>query len=254
MTTLPPAKFKDHFSGVAEVYAASRPSYPPALAAALAKLCAHTSVAVDCGCGNGQLSTILAAHFEQVIALDPSAAQIAAAAPHPRVAYRVAPAEHTGVADHSANLVVAAQAAHWFDLPEFWREVRRIARPGAPCALITYSLMQVEPAIDDCVRHFHDVTLGDYWPPERASVIAGYRDIAFPFAELAMPSLHIERDWNLEQLMNYLDTWSGLKAAEKVLPVSPRGAFRDQLGPLWGDPAMRRAVRWPLTVRCGRVS
>jgi hypothetical protein len=131
--------------------------------------------------------------------------------------------------------------------------VRRVARPGALCALVTYNLMNIEPAIDEYVRHFHDVVLGEYWPPERASVIAGYRDIDFPFAELTMPALEIALEWNFEELMNYLDTWSGIKAAEKVLPESPRVAFRRDVAPLWGDPAVRRTVRWPLTVRCGRV-
>jgi SAM-dependent methyltransferase len=234
-------------------YASSRPRYPPELAEALANLCARADLALDCGCGNGQLSTLLAARFAHVIATDASAAQIAQAAAHPRVEYRVARGEASGLPDRCADLVVAAQAVHWFDQPAFWAEVRRVARPGAPCALVTYNLMRIEPAIDDYVRHFHDVVLGDCWPPERASVIASYRDIDFPFAELPMPALEIALDWNFEELMVYLNTWSGIQAAEKVLPESPRVAFRRDVAPLWGDPAARRTVRWPLTVRCGRV-
>jgi hypothetical protein len=114
--------------------------------------------------------------------------------------------------------------------------------------------MSIEPAIDAYVRHFHDVLLGDYWPPERASVIASYRDIDLPFAELPMPPLAIALEWNFEELMAYLDTWSGIKAAEKALAESPRYAFRRAVAPLWGDPAGRHTVCWPLTVRCGRVA
>jgi SAM-dependent methyltransferase len=253
MPVLTTAGFKDHFSGVATTYATSRPTYPPALVDALADRCERTDLALDCGCGNGQLSTLLAARFARVIATDASAAQIAQAVPHARVEYRVARGEASGLADHSVDLVVAAQAVHWFDQPAFWTEVRRVARPGALCALVTYHLMNIVPAIDDYVRHFHDVVLSEYWPPERASVIAGYSDIEFPFAELVMPPLEIASEWNFAELMNYLDTWSGIKAAEKVLPESPRVAFGRTVAPLWGDAARRRIVRWPLTVRCGRV-
>src|SRR5688572_18317753 len=76
---LPMASFKDHFSAHAAQYAAHRPTYPPALVDALADLAGGTRLALDCGCGTGQLSVPLAARFDRVIAIDGSAAQIAAA-------------------------------------------------------------------------------------------------------------------------------------------------------------------------------
>jgi len=245
--------FKDHFSGHAGSYATGRPVYPPALVDALAERCERTELALDCGCGNGQLSTLLAARFGRVVATDASAAQVAQALPHARVEYRVARGEDSGLPDHCADLVVAAQAVHWFDQPAFFREVRRVARPGALCALVTYHLILIEPAIDRFIHHFHDVVLKDHWPPERASVIAGYRDIDLPFPEVALPPLEIVVEWQLADLFNYVDTWSAVKLAEKQLAESPQLAFRRGIAPLWGDPALRRVVRWPLTARCGRV-
>jgi SAM-dependent methyltransferase len=247
------SNFRDYFSGHAGDYASGRPVYPPSLVMALAERCRGHELALDCGCGSGQLSTLLAERFERVVAIDPSAPQIAHALPHPRVEYRVAPAEHSGVAGQSADLVVAAQAVHWFDQPAFWQEVRRVARPGALCALVTYNLLHIEPRIDACIRHFHDVVLQEHWPPERASVINDYRDIAFPFPELAMPPLEIVAEWQFEGLINYLKTWSALKLAEKKLPESPLVAVRRELEALWGESSQRRTLRWPLTVRCGCV-
>ena len=84
--------FPDHFSAVAEKYAAYRPHYPPALAEALAAL-TSPGVAWDIGCGNGQLSVALAARFDRVIATDPAHAQLDHAERHPRVEYRCEPAE-----------------------------------------------------------------------------------------------------------------------------------------------------------------
>ncbi|HEY1906332.1 MAG TPA: class I SAM-dependent methyltransferase, partial [Myxococcaceae bacterium] len=122
--------FKDHFSGAARGYAVHRPVYPRAVAEALAERSPGRSLAWEAGCGSGQLSAVLGEVFERVVATDASAAQIAAATPHPRVQYVVAPAEHSGLPDGSVDCAVAAQAAHWFDLDAYYREVRRVARPG----------------------------------------------------------------------------------------------------------------------------
>jgi len=89
----------------------------------------------DCGCGSGQASVALAAHFKVVHATDVAAEQIAAAKPHLRVRYSVAPAEHCGLPDASVDLVTVAQALHWFDVDAFYAEARRVARPGALIAV-----------------------------------------------------------------------------------------------------------------------
>lgn len=65
--------FRDHFSGHAAEYADYRPTYPPALAAVLAEAAPGRTLALDCGGGPGQLSTLLAEHFEHVVATDASA-------------------------------------------------------------------------------------------------------------------------------------------------------------------------------------
>jgi ubiquinone/menaquinone biosynthesis C-methylase UbiE len=133
--------FKDHFSSRAADYAAYRPTYPPELVDYLASVCPTSNLALDCGCGTGQLAVLLADRFKRVIATDASAQQIENTEPRERVTYRVAPAERSGLPDASADLVVAAQAAHWFDQPAFYAEARRVGRPGAILALVTYGVM-----------------------------------------------------------------------------------------------------------------
>src|SRR4051794_23805954 len=109
--------FKDHFSDRAATYAAFRPSYPRELVDYLASIAPSRALAWDAGCGSGQLSTLLGDVFDRVIATDASAEQIGRAAPHPHVAYSVAPAERAPAADRAVDLISVAQAAHWFDLP-----------------------------------------------------------------------------------------------------------------------------------------
>jgi SAM-dependent methyltransferase len=156
--------FKDHFSLGSDRYAAFRPTYPAALADWLAGLCASTDAAWDVGCGTGQLSVLLARRFGCVFATDASAEQVAMAQPAAGVEYSVAPAERSGLADASVDLVVAAQAAHWFDLPEFYAEVRRVARPGAVVALVCYGKCEIDGAgpIDAAVERVYTDVLGPF--------------------------------------------------------------------------------------------
>lgn len=251
MTDRPPG-FKDHFSGAATAYADSRPDYPAALVDALAGLTPGHALALDCGCGNGQFSHLLARRYAEVVATDASAEQIAQARPAPGVSFRVAPAEDSGLPPASVDLLTAAQAAHWFDLPRFHAEVARVVRPGGAVALVTYGNQCVdEPAVAALLEHFYTEVVGPYWPPERRWVENGYRDLPFPYPRIAVEAPPIERDWSAGQMLAYLGTWSAVTRATQARGSSPLPDLARQLGPAWGD-APRR-VRWPVTVLAGRV-
>ena len=181
--------FKDHFSGHAADYSRYRPgAYPTALYQALAALAPDTARAWDCATGNGQAALGLAAHFEWVDATDASSKQIEVAQPHPRVRYATAPAEASGLVDASISLVTVAQALHWFDLPKFYTEVRRVAKPEAVIACWCYMHCAVTPAVDKATGRLYEDILGDsYWPPERKHVENAYRDLDFPFTRIELP-------------------------------------------------------------------
>jgi SAM-dependent methyltransferase len=245
--------FKDHFSDVAAAYAAYRPSYPPALVDFLARLAPARRLAWDAGCGSGQLSLLLAGHFEQVVATDASPEQIARATAHPKVEYRCARAEASGLRERVADLVTAAQAAHWFDLPAYFAEVRRVTRPGGIVALISYGVVTADADLDAVIRPFYREVLGAYWPPERRHVDEGYRSLPFPFEELDGPSLEIRLDWRLEELVGYVGTWSAVWALERAQGQGSFATFRRELAKAWGPATTVRTVRWPLALRVGRV-
>jgi SAM-dependent methyltransferase len=244
--------FQDHFSDVAAAYAAHRPSYPPALVDFLARLAPARRLVWDAGCGSGQLSLLLTGHFERVVATDASPEQIARATAHPKVEYRCARAEASGLPERVADLVTAAQAAHWFDLPAYFAEVRRVTRPGGIVALISYGVVTADAALDAVIRPFYREVLGAYWPPERRHVDEGYRSLPFPFEELDGPSLEIRLDWRLEELVGYVGTWSAVWALERAQGQGSFATFRRELAKAWG-PATVRTVRWPLALRVGRV-
>jgi SAM-dependent methyltransferase len=252
MTTGHP-QARNWFDAGGQAYARFRPEYPPALAGFLASLAPGRGLAVDVGCGNGQLTRLLAPHFDRVVGLDPSADQIANAAPDARIDYRCAPAERLPLPDACAGLVTAAQAAHWFDLPAFYDEVRRVGKPGAAVALVSYGVLALEPPLDARFQAFYRDEIGPYWPPERKLVDTGYATLDFPFEEIAAPPLAIRFDWNLAEFTGYVLTWSAVRSAREAGRASLVTAFFDALAAAWGDPDARRPVAWPINMRVGRL-
>lgn len=245
--------FKDHFSRLSTAYSEYRPTYPPALFDYLAGLCAARGRAWDCACGNGQATLPLARHFDSVIATDASAQQIAAAAPSEKVSYRVARADDSGLASESVDLVTVAQALHWFDLDSFYREVRRVLKPSGVLAVWTYGGLHLDDQrTEDLIQEFYHDIVGPYWPPERAIVENGYRDLAFPFTELRPPMFNMEADWELDRLLGYLRTWSATSRYVDDRRIDPVIALAERLAGPWGDPARVRKVTWPLAIRVGR--
>jgi len=245
-------RFADHFSTQASAYRRHRPGYPPALFDYLTKLCPSLDLAWDCGCGNGQATLDLAAHFRQVLATDPSPQQLAEAPPRANVRYRAAAETDALIASGSVDLVTAAQAAHWFDAARFHHEVKRVLKPGGVLAVWTYGLPRVNAAVDACVNEFHGAIVGRYWPPERVHVDTGYRDLPFPFPDLPVPELVHATEWTLEQLLQHLGTWSAVKYFRERNGADPIELIRAPLHAAWGDENVVIPVRWPISLRAGR--
>lgn len=246
--------FQDLFSRDSSAYAAFRPRYPAALFSALAGAVARHDTAWDAGTGNGQAAVALAERFARVVATDASASQIVAAQPHPRVEYRVARSESSGLADASVDLVTVAQALHWFDIPAFFSEARRVLRPGGLLAMWTYGLMSIDPAIDGQIEAFEMTEVGPYWPAQRSLVDSGYRTIDLPFEEIDVPPFVMEHEMSLDMLAGYVGTWSSVAGYRKARGEDPVAPFIARIGEWWGDPTLPRVVRFPVTVRAGRRS
>lgn len=244
--------FKDHFSGHAAEYAAARPGYPAALFEHLAALPARRELAWDCGTGNGQAAVQLAERFARVAATDASAEQLSQARPHPRVEYRQAPAEASGLADGSVDLVTVAQALHWFDFERFYEEVRRVLAPGGALAVWTYKLLSVSPEVDRILVPFATETVGPCWPPERRYVDEEYRSLPFPLTEEPAPRFTCVEHWDLGRLLGYVSTWSAVKRYTKSRGEDPLPALAEALAGAWGDPGEVRAVSLPIYLRVGR--
>ena len=108
-----------------------------------------------------------------------------------------ASAEHSGLSDHSADLITVAQAIHWFNFDVFYAEVRRVLKPKGCLAVIGYGLIEAQDP----------------------------------------------------QLLNYFNTWSGLKHYVKQhnqSPLAPLEAYFE------AQPIVSSyAVQFPVLLRAG---
>ncbi|KAA0970381.1 class I SAM-dependent methyltransferase [Aureimonas fodinaquatilis] len=248
-----PGSPKNWFESGGKDYARFRPDYPAQLAEFLADTAPSRSCAVDVGCGSGQLTTLLAQHFDRVIGCDPSADQLDSAPSHPNVEYVCASAENLPLKDRSVSLIVAAQAAHWFNLPHFYKEVSRIGVKDAALALVSYGVLQPGEELQDRFRRFYHDEAGPYWSPERSLVDSGYRDMQFPFKETQPPRMDIRLAWNLNDFLGYISTWSAVRNARNAGREDIVLAFGKDVASLWGDPATTRSMFWPINMRVGTL-
>jgi SAM-dependent methyltransferase len=243
----------DHFTPVAAQYATFRPSYPDELFDWLAGIAPQCGMAWDCGAGNGQATVALAARFKNVLATDISAAQLAAAPVLPNIEYRESAAEASGLPDGSVDLVTVAQAMHWFDLPKFHTEVRRVLKPRGVLAVWGYNRLLIpHPELQKIVDRFYEEKIGACWPPERVHVETAYRDLPFPFPRLDAPQFSLHKDWSRLQLLGYLRSWSAVGRFKAVNGYDPVDALAEEIAAFWPEEECYR-VEWPLFMLAGRV-
>jgi SAM-dependent methyltransferase len=245
--------YADHFSRVASAYAKCRPRYPGSLFSYISELPTRHELAWDCAAGSGQATLPLTGRFRRVLATDVSAAMLERAPRHPSVEYRVSPAEESGLAASSADLVTVAQALHWLDTGPFYAEVDRVLSPGGVLAVWSYaSQLLGDEALDARLNSFYTEVVGPYWPAERRHVEAGYRTLPFPYVELETPAFAMEERWTLPQLLGYMGTWSATQRFREIEGYDPVARLAGEWAASWGDPSSVRLIRWPLSLRVGR--
>lgn len=130
-----PSTHARSFAGVADAYQRARPSYPEEATAWLTGT--DPARVVELGAGTGKLTSGLLNAGHRVLATDPLEPMLR----HlkqvcPDAVPVLARAEQIPVRGRWADVVVCAQAYHWFDLDRALPEVARVLKPGGRIALV----------------------------------------------------------------------------------------------------------------------
>lgn len=133
----------ERFSGLAQSYSKSRPSYPKSAIDYIFEACQlkSGSTVADIGCGTGISTRLFARDGIHVIGVEPNEDMLSQAKTNDTenggtLEYRYGTAEDTGLPDLSVDLVVCAQAFHWFRSKESLSEFNRILKKQGYCALL----------------------------------------------------------------------------------------------------------------------
>lgn len=239
---------KDYFSQHASVYAAFRPSYPKTLYDFIYSHLTHFDAAWDCATGNGQVASELCKHFKSVEATDISQQQLDNAVLAKNIRYSISPAEQTSFAANSFDLITVAQALHWFDTDKFFTEAKRVGKPGGKVAVLGYSILTVNKEIDELFYYFYETIVGRYWDAARKHVEEEYASIHFPFEKILTERFELRTEWDRNQFLGYLRSWSATQKFIKAEGYDPLIAFSEQLKKVWAGEE-KKTIIFPIFLK-----
>ncbi|WP_340200123.1 class I SAM-dependent methyltransferase [Ascidiimonas sp. W6] len=244
---------KDNFSSQSDEYAKFRPTYPADFFDYLNSIIPNKENAWDCGTGNGQVAYELAKAFSNVFATDISQSQIDNALKADNIKYAVQPAERTNFNNGIFDLIIVAQAIHWFDFEKFYAEVRRTAKENSKICIVGYGRIEITPQIDKIILGFYTKIIGNYWDKERKYIDEKYKTIPFQFKEIKTPIFENKHPWDLEHLIGYLNTWSAVKHFIKQNNHNPVNKLEKELKQLWKSKQIKE-VKFPMLLRIGKIN
>lgn len=245
---------RDLFSDDSGNYLRFRPTYPKALFEEIFRHTQAREKAWDCATGNGQVAGVLASYFKQVMASDISQNQLDSAPSIPNVNYQKSAAETTPFMDNTFDLITVAQAAHWFNLEDFRKEVMRVGKPNGILAVWGYGLVSTEDPINGFIRDFYGNQVGRYWNPERRHLDNEYKHISFGFEEIEVAqNFEIVCSWSLKHLEGYLRTWSAVGNYVLENPEEdPVSLVISKMAPFWEEKTIKE-MKFPIYLSISKI-
>lgn len=211
-----------HFEETGEVYAKYRPGYAEAIFDDLSKEVPRHELAVDCGCGTGQITESLSSRFSKVFGVDISKDQLAHAFRAPNIVYVNQSAENLSfLADGSVDLVTVGTAYHWFDSDRFWNEARRVLKPSGIVAILQIMTPEIKEA-PGILRKFLKEELEPYTPAVRSSNAELYERIPAGFERVRLPNEYRnELRKRVSGVMGWLKTTSAYRPYVEKTGMDP---------------------------------
>ena len=232
---------RERFTAAAADYVRYRPGYPPE---AIDWILATASVAtgariVDLGCGTGIATRLFAERGHDLIGVDPNEEMLGYARREGGATYVRGESVATGLPDASVDLVVSAQAFHWFDVAPTLVELGRILRPSGR-ATAFWNIRTSSPTMDAydqlLVEHSSEyephVRDDSRIPLRSADGVVDPREAEFPWVE----RLGWEKLWGRVRSSSYI--------VHGVASDDKRAALEDALRRFFTDHARDGTLSW----------
>ncbi len=222
---------RERFSAAAALYGRFRPSYPRDMVDWIVSIAALEpgAIVADVGCGTGISSRLFSDRGFDVIGIDPNEAMLAHARSVGGARYALGEAVAMGLPDGSVDLVIVAQAFHWFDVDGALGEFRRVLKTSGCCAAF-WNTRSTETAFmadyDALLRHHsreyavlesHEATLSRL---DKSDGVVDQCHGEFPHAQ------RLDRDAFFGRVFS---------SSYVVHGVPDRGAFESALGGLFDE-------------------
>jgi SAM-dependent methyltransferase len=170
---------------------------------------------LDVGTGPGIAIRTLAPQFQYAIGLDPSEGMIETArslggesGSSEPIRFEVSTAEDlVSIKDESVDLLIAATAAHWFDMAKVWPRAAQVLKPGGTFAVWSSGSIRVDPSIPgqegvQAALDWQEELLDDYMTPGNRLTRDLYRGLPLPW-DLSEPlpafdkSSFVRKEWGV---------------------------------------------------------
>ena len=190
-------------------------------------------------------------HFDSVLGTDPSGRMIqqaqasTAGAEYSNIEFREASAESLPfIANSSVDMMVAGQAAHWFDFTKVFNELARTVRSGGSMAFWGYKdhVFVDSPEASSIMNKYaydhHPDLLGSYWQQPGRSIVQNllrdvkppsdaWQDIKRIEYEPGTDGRHsghgtvvMEKSIRIDECKEYIRTWSSYHSWREAHPTS----------------------------------
>jgi ubiquinone/menaquinone biosynthesis C-methylase UbiE len=150
---------------------------------------------LDIGCGPGLATRDLAAYFKHATGIDPGESMIEVAqsmdlktSTSESVVFKLTSAEEmAGIENNSIDVITAANAAHWFDMPAFWKRAAQVLKPGGCVAmwtsgeLVAHSDTPNADKINEAFKRWQNDHLEAYYETGNFLVRNQYKDLPMPW-------------------------------------------------------------------------
>jgi SAM-dependent methyltransferase len=206
------------FNGTAWYYARYRPPYSAAVFALLVRTFAldGRGTLLDLGAGTGEVAVPLAAHFEQVVAVEPDAEMIAEGEARARSAgagnirWEHSTAEEFSGRPAAFRLTTVGAALHWMDKSRVLPRVHELLQPGGGLAVLDGGSVWTGRAAWQAVAVR---VIQQYLGEARRAGRGEFPQSTGPYVELLMNhgfiGLHTQFvvqpiEWSIDQIIGYL--------------------------------------------------